>query len=158
MNLARVAGGPTPSDPPNPPPAHHLPARKVIAFGLGHVLNDLCASCWFSYLLVLMHHVLGLASWQSATILLSGQIADAVATPLVGIYSDKAKGWQCGAFYIGRRHLWYIFGTALVIVNFFMLFARQSTGSQGNQVASGGVVTHVSTRLLDFVSFCSHCP
>ena len=82
-----------------------LPRLKIFAFGLGHVLNDMTASCWFSYLLVLMHKVLGFSSWKSACILLSGQLADAVATPLVGIFSDRAKGITCGSFYFGRRHL-----------------------------------------------------
>lgn len=100
-----------------------LPVRKIIAFGCGHVLNDLCASCWFTYLLVLMHKVLGFAAWKSALILLSGQIADALATPLVGIYSDKSRGMHCCGFFFGRRHLWYTIGTFLVFVNFFFLFA-----------------------------------
>ena len=28
------------------------------SYGVGHVLNDLCASIWFSYLLVYFHNVL----------------------------------------------------------------------------------------------------
>jgi Na+/melibiose symporter-like transporter len=55
------------------------------------VLNDLIATTWFSYVLILTHQVLGLESWKSALILLGGQLADAIMTPLVGIYSDKAK-------------------------------------------------------------------
>jgi hypothetical protein len=34
------------------------------------------------------------------------------------------RGLSCGSFYFGRRHLWYLIGTILVIVNFFFLFAR----------------------------------
>ena len=53
---------------------------RIAAFGMGHVLNDLCAACWFSYLLVLMHKVLGFESWKAGVILLSGQIADALVS------------------------------------------------------------------------------
>lgn len=30
---------------------------KYIAYGVGHVLNDMCASTWFSYLLVFLRQV-----------------------------------------------------------------------------------------------------
>jgi hypothetical protein len=29
-----------------------LTKRKKLGYGLGHILNDLCASMWFTYLLV----------------------------------------------------------------------------------------------------------
>ena len=29
-----------------------LKKRTVAAFGLGHILNDLCASMWFNYLMI----------------------------------------------------------------------------------------------------------
>ena len=35
-----------------------LPWKTRLAFGIGHVLNDLCASMWFTYLLVFFHLVL----------------------------------------------------------------------------------------------------
>jgi hypothetical protein len=108
---------------PSPGPAK-LGWKKVTAFGLGHVLNDLCAACWFSYLLVFLHKVLMFGSFESAMVLLSGQLADAAATPLVGIVSDRSKGLSWGAFYFGRRHLWYTIGTVLVFINFFFLFGR----------------------------------
>ena len=31
---------------------------QKLSFGTGHVLNDLCASVWFSYLLVYLQYVL----------------------------------------------------------------------------------------------------
>lgn len=36
-----------------------LPFSQRLSYGVGHVLNDLCASMWFSYLLVYFHKVLG---------------------------------------------------------------------------------------------------
>ena len=32
-----------------------LPWKKKFGYGLGHVLNDLCASMWFTYLLLYFH-------------------------------------------------------------------------------------------------------
>jgi hypothetical protein len=32
---------------------------RKMCFGVGHVLNDLCAAMWFSYLLVFLHSVVG---------------------------------------------------------------------------------------------------
>src|SRR4051794_28071674 len=66
-----------------------LPEKKVAAFALGHVLNDLYGSVWFSYTLVLLHKVLGFSSSEAAFVLLVGQFADGFATPTVGILSDK---------------------------------------------------------------------
>ncbi len=39
-------------------PSYRLPFLRRLAYGLGHVLNDLCASMWFSYLLVFFHYVI----------------------------------------------------------------------------------------------------
>jgi len=48
--------------------------------------------------------------------LLSGQIADGIATPIVGYFSDKINTR------IGKRTPWYIFGTILVTICFLFLF------------------------------------
>ena len=32
-------------------------ATQYLAYGVGHVLNDMCASTWFSYLLVFLREV-----------------------------------------------------------------------------------------------------
>jgi Na+/melibiose symporter-like transporter len=34
-----------------------LPMRQVIGYGLGHVFNDICASLWFTYLLLFLQKV-----------------------------------------------------------------------------------------------------
>ncbi|OAD61483.1 Major facilitator superfamily domain-containing protein 12 [Eufriesea mexicana] len=67
-----------------------------LSYGIGHVLNDICASMWFTYLLVFFHLVLGFNSISAGIILLIGQIADAFATPFVGFHSDKNDDfWLC---------------------------------------------------------------
>ena len=48
--------------------------------------------------------------------LLSGQIADGVATPIVGLLSDRVDT-KCG-----KRNLWYYMGSILVIPAFLSIF------------------------------------
>lgn len=51
-----------------------LPFKSLLAYGVGHVLNDVCASMWFTYLLVFFHLVLEFDNWQAGCILLVGQV------------------------------------------------------------------------------------
>ena len=86
-----------------------------LAYGVGHVLNDICASMWFTYLLVFFHYVMGFDPFLSGVILLIGQVADALATPFVGFHSDKNDDfWLCR---YGRRKTWHLLGKE----NFFLL-------------------------------------
>jgi Na+/melibiose symporter-like transporter len=94
---------------------------RYIAYGVGHVLNDMCASTWFSYLLVFLRSVAQMSPVDSAIVMFAGQIADGVATPLVGVLSDKSKGFPSIGF--GRRKTWLAGGAVLVIICFFFVFA-----------------------------------
>lgn len=86
-----------------------LPLKLRLAYGIGHVLNDICASMWFTYLLVFFHLVLKFDNSLSGLILLVGQVADALATPFIGIQSDRDDGfWLCK---YGRRKTWHLIGT-----------------------------------------------
>ena len=60
---------------------------KVWAYGVGHFINDLVAACWFNYLFFFLKRVV--KTDAASTALLSGQICDGIATPIVGILSDK---------------------------------------------------------------------
>ena len=64
---------------------------KKLGYGLGHILNDLCASIWFTYLLLFFHKVLEFKSSYAGIILLVGQIADGLSTVFVGYFSDQVK-------------------------------------------------------------------
>ncbi|XP_067003209.2 major facilitator superfamily domain-containing protein 12 [Anabrus simplex] len=98
-----------------------LPLKLRLAYGVGHVLNDICASMWFTYLLVFFHLVLQFDSSLSGVILLVGQVADAVATPFVGLESDKIdEFWLCK---YGRRKTWHLVGTVCVLVSFPLIFS-----------------------------------
>ena len=37
-----------------------LPFSRKLLYGIGHVLNDICASMWFTYLLVFFHFGIGI--------------------------------------------------------------------------------------------------
>lgn len=81
------------------------------------MLNDLCASMWFTYLLIYLHKVIKFSNASAGTLLLIGQVADALCTPLVGIESDKT-----GRFKYGRRKIWNLVGVASVTLSFPFVF------------------------------------
>ncbi|XP_020905896.1 major facilitator superfamily domain-containing protein 12 isoform X2 [Exaiptasia diaphana] len=91
--------------------------RTRLCYGVGHILNDLTASMWFTYLLVYLHKVIGFSSVNSGFLLLIGQVADALATPLVGIESDRTTGCK-----YGRRKIWHVVGVVSVVVSFPFIF------------------------------------
>ncbi|KAG7276165.1 hypothetical protein CRUP_030589 [Coryphaenoides rupestris] len=85
-------------------PDRSLPLLRRLSYASGHLLNDLCASMWFSYLLVFYHSVLGFQNTAAGVLLLAGQVADGLCTPLVGYESDRTPG--CGAY--GKRKSWHL--------------------------------------------------
>lgn len=98
-----------------------LPFKLHLAYGVGHVLNDVCASMWFTYLLVFFHLVLEFSNWQTGFLLLVGQVADALATPFVGYHSDQSDDfWFCR---YGRRKMWHLLGTICVLGAFPFIFS-----------------------------------
>ena len=73
-----------------------LSAKQRFSFGLGHILNDLCASMWFTYLLLFFHKVLQFDNTYAGVVLFTGQIADGVSTVFVGYFSDNGDDmWLC---------------------------------------------------------------
>lgn len=98
-----------------------LPWVTKVSYGVGHVFNDLCASMWFTYLLVYYENVLRFDSTVAGLILMTGQIADGLSTPVVGIFSDKENKIPLCARY-GRRKVWHLLGTILVMVSFPFVF------------------------------------
>nr|XP_046247067.1 major facilitator superfamily domain-containing protein 12 isoform X2 [Scatophagus argus] len=98
------------------PAGRSLSVCRRLCYAVGHFLNDLCASMWFTYLLVFLHSVLGFESTYAGEMLLIGQIADGVCTPLVGYESDRTAG-VCG-----KRKTWHLLGTVCVIISFPFIF------------------------------------
>lgn len=91
---------------------------QKLSYAVGHFLNDLCASMWFTYFLVYFHSVLGFNSFNAGLLLLVGQVADGICTPLVGYESDH----RGGSLPYGRRKSWHLVGTLSVILSFPFIF------------------------------------
>lgn len=94
----------------------HLSVVRKLAYGVGHVFNDLCASMWFTYLVLFYHKVALLGNTYAGLLILIGQVADAAATPVVGFLCDKIH------VRYGRRKLWHLIGTIMVAVSLFFFW------------------------------------
>ena len=94
-----------------------LSSFSRLSYGVGHVLNDLCASMWFSNLLIYFQKVVKFSSVQSGILLLIGQIADGLATPIVGVEMDKMR-----YFKFGKRKIWHLGGCIAVVLSFPFIF------------------------------------
>ncbi|XP_041059690.1 major facilitator superfamily domain-containing protein 12a isoform X1 [Carcharodon carcharias] len=95
-----------------------LPLSARLSYAVGHFLNDLCASMWFTYLLVYYHTVLAINNYNAGILLLIGQIADGICTPLIGYESDRTPG--CGKY--GKRKTWHLIGSISVLLSFPFIF------------------------------------
>ena len=106
-----------------------LSKTQVAAYAVGHFCNDLCAAAWFTYVLFFVKEVVKLDSVVAGFVMLSGQIADGLTTPVVGFFSDKSDT-RCG-----KRTPWYIFGTLLVLPTFLGIFIQPSFENENTKVA-----------------------
>lgn len=88
-----------------------LPRKAVFFYGVGHMLNDLTSACWFTYLLIFLTDI-GLSPSEAAMVMLSGQLADGVATVFVGSLIDR----------YGHYKLWHAGGSVLVAISFSSVF------------------------------------
>lgn len=100
----------------SPSAASHLPFPRRLAYGVGHVFNDMCASMWFTYLIVFYHMVLQISNTYVGLLVLIGQTADAMATPVVGYFCDRTHNRY------GGRKTWHLIGTIMVAVSFFFFW------------------------------------
>lgn len=98
-----------------------IPFKTQFFYGIGHVLNDVCASMWFTYLLVFFHLVLEFDNGKTGMLLLIGQIADAIATPFIGYQSDHSDDVWFARY--GKRKVWHLLGTICVIGTFPFIFS-----------------------------------
>lgn len=93
-----------------------LKIRNIWSYGFGHFMNDICASSWFFLLSYYLIQIIQIEKHDASYVILSGQIADAIATPFVGILSDKTETRY------GKRTPWYFCGTVLVSISFTLIF------------------------------------
>ncbi|XP_051145960.1 uncharacterized protein LOC127261690 isoform X2 [Andrographis paniculata] len=83
----------------------------VFYYGVGHMLNDITSTCWFTYLLVFLTDI-GLPPRNAAVVMLSGQIADGFTTIFAGELIDR----------YGQFKIWHGVGSLLVAVSFSSVF------------------------------------
>ncbi|XP_053405307.1 major facilitator superfamily domain-containing protein 12-like isoform X2 [Mercenaria mercenaria] len=95
-----------------------LPLLQKFAYSVGHVLNDLTASMWFTYMIIYFHQVKKFDNALAGDLVLIGQISDAIFTPFIGYESDRVKG----CFNMGKRKTWHFLGTLCVMCSFPFLF------------------------------------
>lgn len=81
-----------------------------MGYGLGHVYNDLCAGVWFSYLLLFLKDALRMPGTEAGSMMMLGQVGDAMATPIVGFLVDK----------YGTKQKWHLFGGFISLRSFFL--------------------------------------
>ncbi|XP_025206506.1 major facilitator superfamily domain-containing protein 12-like [Melanaphis sacchari] len=95
---------------------HHrqLPVdiSRRVAYGFGHVFNDITAAIWFSYTMVFMQNVVGVPATTAGFLLFFGQTVDAIATPFVGIMVDK----------FGKKKNWVLLGTVMEAISFPLIY------------------------------------
>jgi len=100
----------------------------------------MAAAVWFSYLLLFLQDAEGLTGTQAGGVMFAGQLADALATPLVGLASDAGKG----CCWLGRRKSWNAGGVVIVALNFWLMFG----GVLHGETASNTVVKAVFLGLF----------
>ncbi|XP_040992281.1 major facilitator superfamily domain-containing protein 12-like isoform X3 [Juglans microcarpa x Juglans regia] len=88
-----------------------LGRRTVFYYGVGHMLNDITAACWFTYLLLFLTEI-GLSPRDAATVMLSGQVADGFTTIFAGELIDR----------FGHFKIWHGAGSVLVAISFSSVF------------------------------------
>lgn len=98
-----------------------LPLRVRLGYATGHVLNDLTATLWFTYYLVYTHEVIQFPDALAGSLLLLGQVVDAISTPIIGLASDALDRGLCG---YGKRKSWHLLGSVCVILSCPFLYLK----------------------------------
>ena len=106
----------------SPPGKDKLSTYLKLAYGTGHVLNDLTACLWFTYLLIFFHEVLGFSNSMAGYFMVVGQLADGCATVFIGYFQDKGRDmWICRVY--NKRKVWHLVGTIGVACSFPFIFS-----------------------------------
>ncbi len=110
--------------------------KHDFAYSIGHFSNDLCAAGWFFYFSYYLKFAVGMDGGQVGIVMLCGQIADGLTTPVVGLFSDRIKTR------IGSRAPWYIVGTLIVLPCYFCIFLYPFETVKNN-ITTGQVVYYI---------------
>ncbi|KAL1210812.1 hypothetical protein V5N11_022594 [Cardamine amara subsp. amara] len=118
---------------------------SVFYYGVGHMLNDITASCWFTYLLLFLTQI-GLSPRDAAIVMLSGQVADGFATIFIGELIDR----------FGHFKIWHAAGSALVAISFSSVFgAIFNIGWAATQVSHMAMVNCITLNSTSRVALTS---
>lgn len=102
-----------------------LSLLQRFAFGTGHMLNVLAvAGMWFPYGIAFFTQVLEIPHASVGHIFIAAQVAGAIFTPFLGIWSD-----QCVCKY-GRRKIFHLIGIISFVFSFFFVW-YDCIGCQG---------------------------
>ena len=92
---------------------------KLMAYGFGHVINDIVTHLYFSYLMIyITGPVVNLSELQGAIVLLCGQAVDAVATPVLGVLCDYVSA----EYPIRNRKRFHFAGVVLYVSSSALLW------------------------------------
>jgi len=118
----------------------------IAAYSVGHFNNDLCAAQWFVYLSWYINKVVCLSPKLTGLCLLSGQIADGITTPIVGVMSDKiSTRW-------GKRMPWYYLGFIVVIPCFAGIFLYPPFVNETETGVEGGPIKHKTFQAVWYLT------
>lgn len=73
-----------------------LEPKHFWAYSLGHFLNDLSANSWINFSVFFLARIV--QTDCASIVFMAGQLADGIATPLVGTVSDKCDS-KVGIFF-----------------------------------------------------------
>ena len=122
------------------------PKKTLWGYGVGHIENDLCATLWFSYLLVFLEQVTKLSPGKAGILMVIGQLTDGLATPIVGLGLDKIG--LCGSSY-GRRKSWHMLGTLLVSISFAFIYTPPFGHDPTDESTAWSQIKMVSSGLFE---------
>jgi len=92
-----------------------------LAYGTGHVLNDMCAALVFTYLLLYLTRVIGFSNSLVGLLFIIVQISDGIFTVFIGYFQDRGEGWWLCQRY-NKRKAWHLIGTIVCIIFFPLIF------------------------------------
>ena len=98
------------------------PVFQRLAFGVGHIFNDLVVQLLFSFRLVFFMNVLGLSAENSGWLVLQKQMVHTVMAPLCAILVDRVHIPPVSRK-LGKKKTWHLLGAILQAVFVPLLFA-----------------------------------
>ena len=98
-------------------------ARERLSCGVGNVFNDLFRQLGMAFEILFFMKVVELSASQAGLIILIGQIADALISPLTGYLGDRVNVPFLSSK-IGRRKSWHLVATVFMATSVPLLFNR----------------------------------